>query len=144
SPLPWRSKDPWYATYHMTWFEIFARRKPGVTQQQATADLTHADQLSYKKRFAASTGLTPFALARPHAMVGPVLRDLGPNAGSVSKVAVWLVGVAVVVLLIACANVANLLVARALRRRREIAVRIALGVSRTRLLMQLVTESMLL
>ena len=131
-------------TYNITWLEILARRKPDVTVEAMTADLSAAYRKSYESQIAVQPRTTPINVAKPRVAVYPVFEQRGPEPSADTKVATWLLGVAGIVLLVACANVGNLLLARALRRQREIAVRMALGVRRSRLVAQLLMESMVL
>src|SRR5437870_8824375 len=118
------------------WIEGYAFLKPGVTRQQADSEL-HAISQRLEKDYPETN--------RGHDLsLSPLWRTPFNQAGNMTSTLTITMAVVFFVLLIACANVSNLLLARSLLRRHEITMRLALGAGRRRLIKQLFTEGLLL
>ncbi len=138
-PLRWNRSEVRLGNF--SWRGI-ARLKPGVTLEQANADVARMIPL-VTQRFAAPPGVS--AKMFESARIGPNLRRLKDDlVGDIGNTLWVLMGTVGIVLLIACANVANLLLVRAEGRQQELAIRAALGAGWGQIARELLLESVLL
>jgi putative ABC transport system permease protein len=130
----------WVTQHNFSFLGLVGRLRDGVSVSQATDRLG----ANYRQTLELQGAEAAKGADRAGAQLYPVLLQRGPERSDDTKVAIWLGAVAFVVLLLACTNVANLLLARAVDRQGEVAVRLALGVSRGRLVRQLLLETAIL
>ena len=132
----------------MSWLLAVVRLKPAITDVTADAQLTTAHVAALRaygqERGAAYLERRHHTLVdkqAPRVFAASVIAARGPSPSRMSSISLWLAAVSAIVLLIACANVANLLLARGIGMQRDMTIRVALGANRRRLISQSMTEA---
>jgi predicted permease len=136
---PFGDSKPVLASTQLYWLQVMARARPGLSDEQARASLDVALEAAVRATTTIKKGDT-----LPHIRVESGSKGLNYIAHQYAKPLYVLLVMVGAVLLMACANMANLMLARSSARQREMSVRLALGAGRSRVLRQVLTESLLL